>query len=123
MDPHQLEQLKLVSEYIKFHIGLYLATPPVLTIIAQGLKVENSRWWLVGVCVMILIYLVSGMSAAWFMGTYINKKWDKALLDSFAAEAYSTRRRFMHHWMYWIGLFIGLVGLFGAVEAHYRLLH
>jgi hypothetical protein len=40
-----LEQLKLVSDYIKFHMGLYLATPPVLVILAEGLGVTNSGWW------------------------------------------------------------------------------
>lgn len=92
MTDRELEQLKLISEYIKFHIGMYLATPPVLVIVAQGLKVDNSAWWIVGVCTMIIIYLVSGISAAWFMGNYINSRWDEKLLEAFDKEAYSVKR-------------------------------
>lgn len=115
MTERELDQLKLISEYIKFHIGLYLATPPVLMVVAQGLKVEDNMWWIAGVCAMILIYIVSGISAAWFMGKYINSRWNEALLSAFADEAYSVKRRLLHHWLYWLGLLVGLSGLFIAV--------
>ena len=120
MDERELEQLKLISEYIKFHLGMYLATPPVLMIVAQGLKVENSRWWIGGLCTMILIYLVSGISAAWFMGTHINTRWSDDRLTEFARAAYSVRRRVMHHWLYWIGLIVALTGLFIAIGERWQ---
>ena len=117
MDERELDQLKLISEYIKFHIGLYLATPPLFVVVAQGLKVDDSTWWKWCLCVMMLIYLASGLSAGWFMGNYINLKWNDKRLADFAEEAYSPWRRFMHHWLYWIGLFVCLLGLFmGARE-------
>jgi hypothetical protein len=38
-DPQvRLEQFKLVYDYIKFHIGLYLATPPVFAIVAESFR-------------------------------------------------------------------------------------
>src|SRR5829696_4588826 len=109
-----LEQLKLVSDYIKFHMGLYLATPPVLVILAEGLGVTNSGWWVGSLLLMILVYAVSGAHAGLFMGKFINHPWRrepeqlKSIRD---AAAYTKCRRFFHHWLYWGGLAIGLTGL------------
>lgn len=120
MEDRELDQLKLVSEYIKFHIGLYVATPPVLTIVAQGLHVDKSSWWNACLSLMIAIYVASGIHAGWFMGTYINTRWDDALLAQFAAKTYSGWRRFWHHWLYWIGLTVGLIGLFVPLLKQWR---
>jgi hypothetical protein len=117
MTERELDQLKLVCEYIKFHIGLYLATPPVFMIVAQGLKVDDSRWCIGGICGMILIYLVSGVSAGWFMGNYVNCPWDDARLKAFSGEAYATRRRVLHHWLYWLGLGLGIAGMIAGFVA------
>jgi len=110
----ELEQLKIVSEYVKFHIGLYLATPPVLVILAEGLQIGHSRLFLGSFSLMILCYLVSGISAGWFMGKYINHPWNDERLRAFSTEAYSLKRRILHHWLYWAGLVVGLLGLVGA---------
>jgi hypothetical protein len=109
-----LEQLKLITEYIKFHIGLYLATPAALVIVAQGMKVDGSPFWIAALIFMILAYLISGISAGWFMGKYINTKWTPELIEEFSKAAYSDRRRFLHHTMYWIGLGFGVLGLIVA---------
>ena len=109
-DATRLEQLKLIYDYVKFHIGLYLATPPVLVIVGEGLGIKESppfRW---GLIAMIGIYLISGISAGWFMGTHINKKWTAGYLSSFNDKAYRLRRRILHHWFYWLGLIAGLAG-------------
>jgi hypothetical protein len=37
------DQLRLVYDYIKFHIGLYLGTPAALSIIADALGVQAVR--------------------------------------------------------------------------------
>lgn len=107
----QKEQLKLISEYVKFHIAIYLATPPVLIIIAQGLNVEACAPWLAGLCLMILAFIVSGVSAGLFMGAYINTEWDDVWLADFYEKALGERRKFMHHGLYWVGLAVGLIGL------------
>ena len=116
MNERELDQLKLISEYVKFHIGLYLATPPLFMVVAQGLGVDGSTWWRGCLFVMMLIYLASGISAGWFMGEYINSKWDDGRLAAFAEKAYSPWRRLMHHWLYWIGLFVCLFGLLMAAR-------
>jgi hypothetical protein len=114
-DNHQpnreLEQLKVVSNYITFHMGLYLATPPVLVILAEGLGVVESGLFISGFFLMIILYLVSGISAGWFMGKFINHPWTDNRLRALYAEAYSGRRRILHHWVYWAGLVVGLIAL------------
>jgi len=105
------EQLKLVSEYIRFHMGLYLATPPVLVILAEGLGVTTSAWWIGCLLLMIVVYTVSGVDAGIFMGRFINFKWNPQRLETLKDQAYSPRRRFFHHWLYWGGLAIGIIGL------------
>jgi hypothetical protein len=108
----ELEQLRQVCEYVKFHIGLYLATPPVIVLLADGLGIsKTSPWFVRCIGAMILIYIVSGISAGWFMGTYINQPLDDEDRRKFYNEAYSLRRRILHHWLYWLGLAIGIGGL------------
>jgi hypothetical protein len=111
MTDRELDQLKAVSEYIKFHIGLYLATPAALAVLAEGLKVQNSWWCIGGIALMVIFYLVSGVSAAWFMGKFINIPWNDKRLDDIKAMAFSRRRRILQHWLYWAGLVVGLGGL------------
>jgi len=107
----QLEQFKLIYDYIKFHIGLYLATPPVIAIMAEPFDVQRSVCFKIGMGAMILIYFVSGIDAGLFMGRHINSPWEDGFLKEFNNEAFSGRRRFMHHYLYWIGLVAGLLGL------------
>jgi hypothetical protein len=106
----ELEQLSQVCEYVKFHIGLYLATPSVIVLLADGLKIK-SPWINRSIGAMVLIYIVSGVTAGWFMGTYINQPLDDEACRKLYNEAYSTRRRIFHHWLYWLGLAIGIGGL------------
>lgn len=115
----ELEQLKLVSEYIKFHIGLYLATPPVIVLLAQGVKADDSWLFVLFGSLMVLTYLISGISAGWFMGNYINKRWNPDLLKKFSADAYSVKRRFLHHWLYWVGLGLGFIGIIAGGIDHW----
>jgi hypothetical protein len=85
MTDRELDQLKLVSEYVKFHIGLYLATPPVLAILAEGFKVTRSPWCYGGIAIMVVIYLISGVSAGLFMSNFINVRWDNDHLKTVGA--------------------------------------
>jgi hypothetical protein len=105
------DQLKLVYDYIKFHIGLYLSTPAVLGLIAKSFDVEKVPSFQHGLILMILAYLVAGAHAAWFMGTHVNRRWEDDYLGKFESSAYSLTRRLIHHWLYWLGLIIGLGGL------------
>jgi hypothetical protein len=107
----ELEQFKMIYDYIKFHIGLYLATPPVIAIIAESFNVKTSNWFRIGLGAMIVIYLASGINAGQFMARHVNDEWNARFLEEFKAEAFSPNRRFMHHTLYWIGLAVGLFGL------------
>lgn len=108
----ELDHLKQVCEYIKFHIGLYLATPSVIVLLADGLNITKSAWFGRSIGLMILIFLVSGISAGSFMGTYVNQPLrDDEMRRQFYNEAYSLRRRILQHWLYWFGLTVGFAGL------------
>ncbi len=118
-EERRLEQLKLIYDYVKFHIGLYLATPAVFVVLAGGIEVETHDYFFVGLCSMIFVYLLAGGHAAWFMGNNINTKWKPGFLDTFEAAAFHKYRRYIHHWLYWLGIAFGLLGLI----ASYRSLH
>jgi len=106
----RLEQFKLVYDYIKFHIGLYLATPPIFAIVAESFGVKDRLAFQVGLGLMILIYLISGIHAGIFMGRYVNSPWAADFLKKVEMPLFSDFRRTMHHTLYWIGLSCGLVG-------------
>jgi pimeloyl-ACP methyl ester carboxylesterase len=107
----QSNQRELVYDYIKFHIGLYLATPGVMFLIAEAVSVEKTDEFLSSMVVMLSLYLVSGIHAGRFMGSTINRQWESDNLREFASRAYDPIRRFMHHWMYWAGLLVGITGI------------
>ena len=112
------EQFKLVYDYIKFHIGLYLATPTFIALIARTFGAESRPIFQMALVITMAIYLVAGVHAGWFMGKHINTKWAADYLDDFEKEAFPPSRRFFHHWLYWIGLGVCLAGLlFSKVQA------
>ena len=106
-DPDKLDQLKLVYDYVKFHIQLYLATPAVLVLVADGLQVKQDRIFTFGLIGMILVYLAAGIHAGLFMGRHVNDPRQGDFLKRFEQDAFSSGRRFMHHSLYWLGLAIG----------------
>jgi len=110
-ETNRLEQLKLIYDYVKFHIGLYLATPPVFAVVAESFRLEHASWFEAGLAAMIVVYLISGIHASFFMGRLINDPWDGAFLSQHEKAAFSRNRRFMHHTLYWVGLACGLAGL------------
>ena len=113
-DGTKREQLKLIYDYIKFHIALYLATPTPLGLIADIFDVKKCISFGIFFVLMIVIYLISGISAAWFMSDQINYAWSQSYLQKFEQKAFSFRRIFMHHYLYWIGLAFGLFGFIYA---------
>jgi hypothetical protein len=60
---------------------------------------------------MICIYVFAGADAGLFIGRHINSPWQDDYLARFADEAFSPRRRFRHHTLYWIAVCFGLAGL------------
>ena len=110
------EQLKLIYDYIKFHIALYLATPSAMGVLGNSFEVLGNPCFRYGLGLMISVYVVSGIHAAWFIGTHINERWDTGYLEKFEAEAFRPSRRIMHHGLYWLGLAFGLGGLAAAAR-------
>jgi len=113
-DDQRLVQFKLVYDYIKFHIGLYLATPTLLAIVAKALDVEAEAAFRYGFYGMIAIYALAGVHATWFMSTYVNMPWQDDFLTVLEGGAFAPSRRIIHHALYWAGLVAGLAGLFAA---------
>ena len=121
-DADRRDQLKLVYDYIKFHIGLYLATPAALAVIADGFDVKRSMFFVAGLIAAIVIYLAAGIHAGLFMSHQVNDPWQADYLLKFESEAFAPSRRFMHHSLYWFGLALGLLGLAIAVLKKYAAL-
>ena len=111
----RVEQFKLIYDYIKFHLGMYVATPPVFAIVAEAFDANNKRWFQIGLAAMIGIYVISGSHAGLFMARHINEPWSTNFLSRFEREAFSPIRRTMHHSLYWLGIAVGLVGLVLAI--------
>src|SRR2546422_11115972 len=93
------EQFKLVYDYIKFHIGLYLATPTFIALIARAFSTEGKPAFQKALLVTMCIYLVAGIHAGWFMGRHINTKWETDYLIAFEKSAFTWTRRIVHHWL------------------------
>jgi hypothetical protein len=53
---NNFKQMKLVYDYIKFYIGIYLATPPVFVIIAESFEAKELILFQLGLVGMIVIY-------------------------------------------------------------------
>jgi hypothetical protein len=120
-DSDRRDQLKLVYDYIKFHIGLYLGTPAALSIIADALDVKESSYFIGALAVTITIYIIAGIHAGLFMSRQINDPWQSDYLSKFEEAAFSPRRRFMHHSLYWFGLAVLIIGLVAGVAKKYHL--
>ncbi|WP_157269905.1 hypothetical protein [Azohydromonas aeria] len=114
------DQFKLIYDYIKFHIGLYLATPAALALIADGLNLKRNPVFVAALLAALLLFLLAGINAALFMSRHVNDPWQDDYLVNFELEAFSMRRRFLHHGLYWIGLLIGIAGLLTAWVADYK---
>ena len=86
------EQFKLIYDYIKFHLGMYIATPLVIALLAEPFNVKASPWFQAGLGLMIVIYLISGAHAGLFMGRFINDPWEKDVLAEFESRAFKWLR-------------------------------
>ena len=110
MNNHEraLKHSDLLYDYIKFHLGLYIATPPVLAIVALALEVQSHPTFQKGMIGLLLAYFVAGTHASWTIARHINTNWEA---DSnwieFGKKAESRVRRSIHHHLYWLGLIVG----------------
>lgn len=111
----QRDQLKLIYDYVKFHIQLYVATPAVLVLVADGFGVKGEPIFFAFLVAALTCFLCAGISAGRFMGTHVNSRWTVKYLESFSDVAFLMRRRHMHHSTYWAGLFLGALGIMLSV--------
>ena len=117
-DDHRLLHSQLLYDYIKFHLGLYLATPPVLAIVATALGVDESPIFRWSMALLVGIYFLAGVSASRLVAAQINVKWsDDCKWRSFGEHAHRVPRRVIQHYFYWIGLIAALLGMAAAVRA------
>lgn len=112
----KIKHADLLYDYIKFHLGLYIATPPVLAVVATGLGVQNSPSFRHGMIALVAIYFLAGIHASWTVASHVNARWTSvADWAEFSAVAHSLRRRILHHYLYWLGLTVGLLGMTGLL--------
>lgn len=114
-EDYKLKHADLLYDYIKFHLGLYIATPPVLVIVASALGVIDKptfQWSMVG---LVVVYFIAGIHASWTVASHINVEWSgETKWKEFGDQASHLRRRVLHHYLYWLGLVIGLLGMIGS---------
>jgi hypothetical protein len=110
-----LDHFKLLCDYIKFHIGLYVATPPIFAVVANALSVASSRYFLGGWSIMVALCFISGLHASWFMGTHLNRSWNEGADVDWEKDATDVNRRIMQHYLYWIGVVAAFAGLIWAI--------
>jgi hypothetical protein len=104
----ELEHFKLLWDYIKFHLTIYLATPAVVVVLAQSFGINNALIFKVGWCLMTICCLISAVHASRFMADRINVKWDDSYEFDWENDAINLRRRRFQHHLYWLALFFGL---------------
>jgi hypothetical protein len=102
-EARRLDQFKIIYDYVKFHIGLYLSTPAVMALVGNALSISNHRAFKSSLLISILVFLVSGLHAGWFMGRYINSPGTPDFPSGHMWDyLFTFRRRLFHH------VFIGL---------------
>jgi hypothetical protein len=115
---YQLDQLKLLYDYIKFHIGLYVVTPPIVTKMAESLSVLSNGWTQLGLLFLLLTCVGSGALGGWFMTEFVNVDWsDAGRTELIKKLAFARWRRWGTHLPYYVGLAVSAIGI---LFAHYR---
>jgi len=117
MDDEQLKvkHSDVTYDYIKFHLGLYIATPPVIAIVATALGVQTTPAFQRGMIGLVIVFFIAGVCASWFIASHINRQWDTSQQwIALGERADDLLRRALHHYLYWIGLIVGLGGMFLA---------
>ena len=74
-DQLKLKHSDLLYDYVKFHLGLYAATPTALAIVGNVLGIGTLPSFHYGVFCMIAVYIVAGAHAAWLIASHINVEW------------------------------------------------
>lgn len=102
-------------DYIKFHLGLYLATPPVIATLASSLGV-NERGSFIGLfALQVFLCIVSGANASVLIARRV---YGACPWVTLGVECSRPANRAIHHKLYWASLAFGLAGIaLGAYES------
>ena len=99
-------------DYIKFHLGLYIATPTAYVLIGTSLGLTTQNAYIVGLMTLLATCLIAGIHASVFITDHLFEKWEN--LDRWHAmgeKSIDPKRRFLQHHLYWIGLILALICL------------
>jgi hypothetical protein len=58
--------------------------------------------------------MIAGIHASWYIGARLNKRWDSDPGFDWEGDAEKLSRRIMQHYLCWVGVAVGLVGLVAA---------
>ena len=92
-----------------------MASPAAIGLLGNVFGIVPKPAFKYGLLGMMGMYLIAGAHAGLFMGKHVNKAWDKDFLTKFEEAAFKPLRKFIHHWLYWLGLLSGLGGLVCAI--------
>jgi hypothetical protein len=121
----QMEQLKQIYDYAKFHIGLYATVNTALVAIASFSFKDNQlllpyRWCFF---IIFLFFLLAGVGGGLVASHIAYSKWEPAqvnkLLDGFTQPTVSNPFKWsqyklftvIEHYAFWAGVVFGLVVL------------
>lgn len=104
-------------DYIKFHLGLYIATPPAYGLLGEALNLTSKGAYKVGLVILVGTCLVAGLHASIFVTRYLFGHWtDLKRWHDMGEKAMDPQRRFFQHHIYWIALISALLCLVVAYE-------
>jgi hypothetical protein len=116
------DQLKLLSDYTLFHIGLYTTLITALTSLVHFGRLRNTPCLLKCVAFTVICFLVAGASGGVIASNIPNYSrfadYDQARLDVFGIPCLSSLRyrtwAHIEHISFWVGLLFSVVGILVA---------
>jgi hypothetical protein len=114
------DQLKLLSDYTLFHIGLYTTLITVLSSLVHfDLRLHNTSWLLGCIAFTMACFLVAGASGGAIASNIPNyasfAEYDRAKLDVFGVPSFRYRTwAHIEHIAFWLGLVVSVVGFLWA---------
>ena len=111
---HNLEQLRLLFDYTKFHIGLYSSIAGVLVAALATKHAEGWRVWrwplAFAVIAIVIAGLAGGVVAASVVSmTDVSNFWDKPI-GPYATTSFTVREwTYIEHSAFWVAVVLVLV--------------
>jgi hypothetical protein len=119
----QIDQVKLIYDYAKFHIGLY-ATVNTALVAVLSFADKNFKEHYRGLFLIIfLCFLAAGIGGGLVASHIVYSQWDAQnvgkLLKGFFQPTLSSPFKwtkfkwfiFLEHYAFWLGILVGLIGV------------